>query len=133
MSVVPVGIGSDVLEMSELRSETRSVKAEIAFPVRDELALPEPFERIMADQTVTNCAFCHPDEQEDASIDFARAFVSDAFRPDPSFRVSARSVREEFLVCDAGEEAERCAMLDAIFGWGDLFEREFPPAMATFP
>lgn len=133
MSVVPVGIGSDVLEIGELRSETRSVKAEIAFPVEAELPLQEPFERIQADENVTNCAFCHADEQEDASIEFARAFVSGALRPEPALRVSAVSVRQEFIECDAAQEAERCALLDAIFGWGDLFEREFPAAMATFP
>jgi hypothetical protein len=133
MTLVPEGDGSHLLEFGELRSETRSLKAEIEFPVERVLEPQEAFEGLMYNETLTNCAFCHAAEEPDPSIQVAPAFVSQAFRPQNDFRVGIDQLRQEFATCDAALEPERCALFDALFGWGEVAEREFPEAMATFP
>lgn len=133
MTLVPEGDGSHLLEFGELRSETHSLKAEIEFPVERELEPREAFEQVMYNETTTNCAFCHGAEEPDPSIQLAPAFVSRALRPQAHFRVGIDQLRQEFATCDAALEPERCALFDALFGWGDVTQREFPEAMATFP
>ena len=133
LTVVPEGAGSHLLEMGELRSETRSLKAEIEFPVDRALEPSEPFDRLLFSEDITNCAFCHAEEERDTSIDFASAFVSRALRPQPAQRVSIEDLVVEYEACDASEKPERCALLDAVFGWGDVEERDFPETMPTFP
>jgi hypothetical protein len=42
------------------------------------------------------------------------------------------SLQNENAICDRGVEPERCAMLDGLFGWGSVNERDFPNDMNTF-
>lgn len=132
MSIVPDGVGSHLVEFGELRDDMRSLKAEIEFPVETDLEGNEPFDRIMFNDTLTGCAFCHADERQADDVTLTRGFVSQALRPQTHDRVSATRMMQEYLICDFDAEPERCAMLDALFGAGEVEERDFPEAMDTF-
>jgi hypothetical protein len=132
MTIVPEGDGAHLLELGEQRPDFRSLKAEIAFPVTAELPPDAPFSRAMFNDQVTGCAFCHAFEEQDPSIDYARAFVSEALRPLDGERVAIESVRAEHARCDATREPERCALLRALFAWGPTEEQPFPAEMPTF-
>lgn len=127
------GVGSHLLELGEVQpGGTRALKAEIAFPVTEELSRAAPFERVLFRENLTLCGACHQDEQLAEDITFTRAFVSRALRPLPRERVALEALAPERDACDPGREPERCALLDAVFGGGPVVEREFPSTMSTF-
>lgn len=132
MSIVPDGNGRNLLELGEQVAPSRSLKAEIEFPLDAELPREAPFERLQFIPELSSCGVCHADEVLSPDIDFTEAWVSDALRPAPFERVEIVSVAEEARLCDPELEAERCAMLDALFGGGDVVERAFPEEMPTF-
>jgi len=132
MSIVPEGDGSALLEFGEQRADLRSLKAEVSFPVSSELGPTAPFEHLMLDQQITTCGGCHPNEQQESEISGVRTFSSLALRPRPADRVRALSLSHELEICDRTLEPLRCAMLDAVMGWGAVTEHDFPLEMATF-
>ena len=132
LSVVPAGVGARLLEFGESRADDRSLKAEIEFPVTDALTPAAPFDRIMYDDQITSCAFCHAAETAADDITFTRAFVSRALRPSPTDQVSVAELKAELTACDATAEAERCAMLQSLFARDPPLEREFPASFALF-
>jgi hypothetical protein len=132
LSVVPEGDGSVLLEFGELRSESRSLKGEVHFPVESTLSPASPFERIMYAENLSNCSFCHADATQAEDITFTEAFVSTALRPQAYSRVSLSHVLAEHERCDVGREPERCALLKAIFAQGQVVERDFPLTMPVF-
>lgn len=131
-SVVPEGIGASLLEIGEVRAEHRSLKAELHFPVTKEVTPSEPYERVLFSEDLTACAFCHAAEVRDESVPGGNGYVSQALRPRPYERISLDSLRLEHEACDPGAEPDRCALLDALFGWGEVVEFEFPADMDTF-
>jgi len=132
MSIVPDGDGSELLEFGEQRPSLRSLKAEIAFPVSAPLEPSAPYEGLMFNPQLTTCGGCHANEQQESELSGARTFVSVALRPRQVDRVSVLSLGHELEICDRAQEPLRCAMLDALLGWGQVTEREFPAEMATF-
>jgi hypothetical protein len=132
VSVAPEGMGSHLLELGELRTETRSLKAELEFPIDGELAMGAGFERLHFDDMSTSCSFCHATEERADDITFARAYTSIALRPSLSDHIDLTSVYAEFLKCDADAEPERCGLLRGLFNHGPVIEREFPAAFRTF-
>jgi len=131
MSVVPAGAGAPLLELGEIREESRSLKAEILFPVTTPLDAATPYERILFTPTVTRCGFCHPVETPDPDINFATAFTSVALRPLDSYAVSIDSLANELSICDPTAEPDRCAMLKALFDPGAPVEQPFPADLPT--
>jgi hypothetical protein len=133
MTVTPEGRGSHLLEFGERRSETTSLKAEVAFPVEAALEPAAPYERLLVENKgYTTCSGCHDDEKPDTQTSFTRAFVSLALRPVPGERVRLDELRSEAHACDAGAEPERCAMFVALFGQGNVVDAEFPETLSTF-
>jgi hypothetical protein len=132
VSIVPQGVGRDLLEMGERRGETRSLKGEIAFPVTTALEHASPFEHVMFSRQLTSCAFCHGSETPAADISFTTAYESDAFRPLPSNRVSVDELRSELAACDVESEPYRCSLLDALFDREAVTSRELPESFAIF-
>lgn len=132
MTVVPVGVGQQLLEFGEQRAQHRSLKGELEFPL---LAPVEPgavYEHTKFNDEVTGCAFCHASERLDPSVPGGQGFVSQALRPHVRERVALDFLRGEPEACDAELEPDRCAMLHALFGWGEVVDWEFPADMATF-
>ena len=132
MSIVPAGSGAALLEFGEQRPNFRSLKAELTFPVRTQLASTSPFEGLMADDRITTCAVCHATELQDPSVSGVRAFVSQSLRALPRDQVSTQTLQHELEICDRSVEPDRCALLDGLFGWGTVTDRQFPVEMATF-
>jgi hypothetical protein len=132
MSIVPDGDGAELLEFGEQRPEFRSLKAEIAFPVTTQLLPNSPFDRLLFSPTLTTCGGCHPGELQESEISGVPTFTSLALRPRPREIVSVASLDHELSICDRTQEPLRCAMLDALMGWGPVSDRSFPFEMATF-
>ena len=87
---------------------------------------------MLFDPDVTGCAFCHASEQLDTAVPGGRGFVSQSLRPHVDERVSLEFLRHQLGACNREAEPERCAMLDALFSWGEVVDWEFPHEMATF-
>ena len=132
LSLVIDGKYSWVVEFSYLiDNDKRSIKGELEFPIATAVAPAAPYERIrFNDGTV--CGACHGSEERAASIDFATAFSSLAFRPNLTYRVPLDSLVHETQICDPGVEPERCQLLSAIFAGGQVSEAQFSNAMTLF-
>ena len=133
VSVVPAGMGSALLELGEVRTELRTLKAELEFPVHETLPRDAPFKRILYQEGRTTCAFCHAAEVPDERTDFTQAFVSQALRPAlQADRVSVAELGAELATCDDAAEPERCAMLKSLYGQGTPLDSEFPNTFQIF-
>ncbi|AUX36736.1 MULTISPECIES: hypothetical protein [Sorangium] len=130
-TVVPEGLGRDLLEFGERRGDARSLKGEIAFPVTSELTPGAPFEHIIFNEQYSTCAFCHADETRAPDIPFARAFESLALRPRDNAVISLDELRSEVRSCDAESDPYRCAMLHALFDRDGVIQRDFPESYGT--
>jgi hypothetical protein len=139
LSVVPEGAGSHLIEFSYLlEGDTRSVKAELALPLTDTVPASAPYEHVLPTDPAglarggTVCGGCHAQEERVQNIDFASAFSSVSFRPNPSYQVSLEMLAAEQKSCDRAAQPERCAMLTALFGHGAVTPAEFPSTMVIF-
>lgn len=132
MTLVPEGPGAQLLELGEQLPDRRSSKAELKFPIEGPVLPAQPFEQALFTADTTGCAFCHADEERDTRIADAPAFASQALRPLDRHRVPIDALGIELENCDAAVEPARCALLDALLGWGKLVDWDFPPDMATF-
>ena len=125
LSVVPAGTGSELLEMAQDIGSSRSIKAELEFPIEAALDYAAPFQRPDLGEMST-CVGCHPNETPWPAVEYATAWVSDALQPPSDTMVPAAFVRQHQLDCDAATERQRCAMLDALFGHGPTESASFP-------
>lgn len=124
MSVVPEGIGANLLEMGLQTEPTHSIKAEIEFPVTAPLSPSAPYDRIVG-QTGSTCSACHVHEKPAASITWAKAYESEVLRIADYDSVDLSSVALETKRCDPAIEPQRCALLSAIFDQGNYHAQEF--------
>lgn len=126
MSVAPAGTGQDRLELAEYTSPTRSIKAEIAFPVAATIAPSNPYDRVLRQYGPgTICGGCHLGEQPATVVANANAFESEVFRPRTSEEVSIPYLQDQTRTCDPTLEPERCSLLTALFGRGEVTVRQF--------
>jgi hypothetical protein len=119
MSVVPEGEASATLELAYAIGERRSIKAELAFPVDDVLAPSAPYDQVELGAG-TSCGLCHGAEARVASIDFATAWASDVFQDEPEQALPLGFLRQSAIDCDHEATPARCALLDSIFGHGEV-------------
>lgn len=119
MSIVPEGTGSHTLELSQAIGNRMSIKAELEFPVEQTLARSAPYDQVDLGGGST-CGTCHDSETQVDSIDFATAWASDAYQDEPELGLSLAFLRQNALDCDPEAEPQRCGMLDAVFGHGDV-------------
>jgi hypothetical protein len=128
ISVVPEGVGTNVVEFGELQPEDRSIKGELEFPIHTPVPWEGPFTQVMFDEGRTNCAFCHASEVAARQVGTATAYASAALRPNAGDDVPLSELREQAENCDLLRESERCAMLQTLFR-GAIEKATFP---ATF-
>ena len=126
MSVVPAGEGRNVIELSQLTSPTRGIKAEIPFPLHAPIPATLPFDRIRYGSG-TYCGGCHAGEVPASQISTAEAFESDILRPRPAEEVPLSAVAAQAASCDRQQDARRCDLLTAVFGHGEIYRQEFSP------
>lgn len=132
ISAVPDGDGSKVLEFGEWTSTRHTLKGEIALPVVGALAADAPFKKVLQDGSRTVCATCHREEERHPTI--ANAFVSVAYKPEPGTFVTFEDLEELHRLCVRAEDdtGRRCAMIHALFDFGEVEEGAFPPSVETF-
>jgi hypothetical protein len=121
LSVVAEGEASTLVEVGYQSAPGRSIKAEIPFPLR---AMPTPGALLDQVRTgrVSMCAGCHTNERQVPDTFFAAegAFESDVIPPLYVFQVGVEVLRAEAAGCDAQLEPERCGLLNALFGHGEV-------------
>jgi hypothetical protein len=136
LSVVVDGDSSRLIEFGYLIPDTlRSIKAEIQMPLQDVIAPTVPYQRVLFDAlgtTGTQCGLCHYDEQAEPSIGLPNVYSSIAFRPRSDGQVRLDTLRIHAQTCNWQAEANRCEMLDALFGAGPVQDGAFPSSMVTF-
>ncbi|MBS2015985.1 MAG: hypothetical protein JST00_24090 [Deltaproteobacteria bacterium] len=131
ISAVPAGEGSKVIELGEWVTPTRTLKGEIALPVTAPLEADAPFRRVMQGPERTICATCHRDESHHASI--PNAFVSSAYEPEPGTFVTVDQLDELHAACTkAVDVSARCAMIHAVFDFGEVAQGAFAAEVPTF-
>lgn len=133
LSVVPYGDSSTLLEMGEFVSPTRSIKAELEFPIEEPLGLDAAFQHIRSDvYGGTVCFGCHHGEEEEVNYPVPGAFSSVAYRPFPEYEVNFDYVKYQFTTCDPVEQPERCAFYRALFGHGEVSSDRFSEEVPLF-
>lgn len=130
LSVVPAGIGKDLLEFGEIVAPGRTLKAELPFPVTAALPQSAPYTHVLSGPYQTNCALCHRAEVAHPTVD--AGFVSAAFRPNPGELVPLSELQAEVAPCDPATERARCELLTALFAFGATAQGKFPAAFELF-
>lgn len=128
-SIVPEGAARNLLEMGEAASTGWSIKAELEFPIAEDITLATAFERLPMDDDLTTCGVCHNGRAPALGIE--GAFESEVLRPADRELVSLADLEAEARSCDAALEPERCAMLGALFQHGEVVATEFPRSVRT--
>lgn len=120
MAIVPDGNFSSLLELGQLTTAGRSIKGEIAFPLRADVTASDITEHIrMGD--VSLCGGCHGGETRPRDSFFVDgAFESAVAVPISVYEVELESLRREAEECDAGREPGRCDMFAALFDHGEV-------------
>ena len=127
-SIVPEGSSSNLLEMGEATSPGNSIKAELEFPITENVTLATAFERLPLDD-ITTCGVCH--DGRVPALGIAGAVESEVLRPADRELVPLAELEDEARRCDEALEPERCAMLGALFQHGDVLAAEFPRSVPT--
>jgi hypothetical protein len=127
-SIVPAGSARNLLEMGEATSPGSSIKAELEFPISENITLATAFERLPL-EGITTCGVCHDGRVPVLGIE--GAFESEVLRPDDRELVPLAALEGEARSCDAALEPERCAMLGALFQHGEVLATEFPLSVRT--
>lgn len=131
ISVVPEGLGQDYVEFGYMVSATMSVKAELEFPIMENVTADAPYSRIRYNKG-TACGVCHGVESRFVDITHAEAFYSLAFQPQKNTKVSLESFRNEVTKCNPALEPKRCEIISAFFQQGPVQNYEFPAVMPYF-
>lgn len=127
-SIVPEGSARNLLEMGEATGPGWSIKAELEFPIVENITLATAFERLPLDN-ITTCGVCHDGRVPVLGIE--GAFESEVLRPVDRELVPLAELEDEARRCDDELEPERCAMLGALFQHGEVIATEFPRSVRT--
>ena len=121
LSIVPEGDASNTLLLGFRPEPSRSIKAQIDFPLTGNVSEATLFERSQQTPTTSSCGSCHVDEVKTEFPGFpSGVFESDVFPPFDMYQVSVASVRAEAASCDAAVEAKRCELLSALYDHGEV-------------
>ncbi len=136
MTVVPEGMGQHLLEFGEWTTPTRTIKAELPFPVTLPVAANAAFERVLLDdQSITGvdsaCSVCHHAEQLEMEVDGVNAYSTSAYRPSDKLVSELSTVEVERALCPDDDRSERCDLLRAVVDFGAQ-EAAFVPDVPTF-
>lgn len=119
------------MEFGEWATTSRTIKGEIALPVTEALATDAAFARVINQQGIaTSCSTCHTEER---STTVAKAFVSNAFQPQPDQVVSVAELSAMHDTCTAtNDSSDRCAVFHAIFDVGKVVDGRFSDDVGFF-
>ncbi|MEO5770229.1 MAG: hypothetical protein ABIS92_17870 [Polyangia bacterium] len=127
LSVATEGLGSDVLELAEYVTTTRSIKGEVAFPVEAPLSPAAPYDHVLepTGTPTTRCALCHSPEEPVSGDGSLNRYISDVIRPAADEVVALPFVDAQRTACDPRQEPWRCLILSAVFGHGPVTQGSF--------
>lgn len=128
ISIALDGRGQDFVEFSYRTSVDMTIKAELEFPIVQEVPASKPYDNVIYGYG-TSCNVCHRQERPVASISFAQAFESKAIPPSPDTLVDLNVFKREAKKCISSLEPERCAIIQAFLGFGEVRSRNFPSDM----
>lgn len=136
MTIVTAGFGRELLELGEWESPTRTLKAELAFPLTPPVADEAPFEQVLnTSPTVTGiaseCSVCHAEEELALELDGVNGYSSVALRPLDELILPLSTIARSREDCADLDRGPRCDMLRAVIDFG-AEEGSFDPAVATF-
>lgn len=124
MSVVPAGLGRDLLEFGERTESELTIKAELEFPVTLPLDPRAAYDKVLnydgSDRT--GCQVCHFEEVEVRP----GVYASTPLRPPPRLVVPLELLEEEHAICDWADDPFRCGMYAALFDHGRVEHVPFP-------
>ena len=120
ISLVPAGVGRDLLELGEVVDASHSIKAELELPIEPPLAEDALFERIRQDDG-SHCAACHTEERPD--------LASRVIRPEPDTLFELDELHDEAKGCSG--DRDRCDLLRALFA-GSVEHHPFDAHFPTF-
>jgi hypothetical protein len=137
LTVVPDGVGKDLLEFGEWTSTSRTIKAELKFPPSLPVEPSAPYEKVLNTSTTvsgiaTNCSVCHGVEQQELEIDGVHGYSSIAYRPIDSAVLPWTVVEQERWACADDDRSGRCDLLRALIDFGVVEPTEFGDEVATF-
>ncbi len=116
----------ELLELSFITEGVESIKAEIKFPVTEQISASVPYqglEDLRAGGSI--CRVCHANEVQVDTIEGVPVFQSTILKP--SNVRSIGFIQNERMFCNESLEADRCAMLASLTDHGELIWQEFPP------
>ena len=125
MTIVTTGEASALLELGGYTEPGHSVKAELAFPVKQRLTRAAPYERTILGEG-TSCALCHADERFAGDVEGLSTYTSEALAPERDREISIAFVEQHARACADADPTERCALLESVFAHGEVHERPFP-------
>lgn len=129
IALVPTGVGSNLLEFSELVSTIKSIKGEIVLPIENDLSQSDPYSHINYSNRTT-CSGCHGSEELVKYVGGVPVYSSLAFRPRPADDVPVSYLRDSHYLCQSQfNTSQRCNFLKALFAYGDVIEKPFPETM----
>jgi hypothetical protein len=132
-SIVIAGDPSYLIEFGYLIPGTlRSIKGELHLPLDAPVVPSAPYDRVHSASATTSCGLCHFDERLETVPGVANAFSSVAFKPRPDSHVPLQGLALEAQTCSWQAEPQRCELLAAMFGGGQVVEAPFPDSMLTF-
>ncbi|MEQ9325591.1 MAG: hypothetical protein RIF41_40875 [Polyangiaceae bacterium] len=136
ITIVTAGFGRELLELGEWESPTRTLKAELEFPLTPPVPDEAPFEQVLnTSSTVTGiesgCSVCHAEEQLALELDGVNGYSSVALRPLDELVLPLSTLESSRQACADVDRGVRCDMLRAVVDFG-VEEGSFDTAVATF-
>lgn len=132
LSVVPAGKGAHLMEFSVTTGINRSLKAELEFPINENLTISDPFIKINTGAK-SSCSGCHINELADNSIPGNIAFSSLSLKPEPSKNISLNKLQSEFNLCNSKKDTSyRCQIIISLMANRPIEGFNFPDSMQTY-
>lgn len=130
LSVVTDGQGRNLLEIGELVTTSRTLKAELVFPITGPIGREEAYAHLDYVPASTTCGLCHSSEERHPAHPFAR--VSLALRPPARTLMPLATARSLADACKPEAQRERCLAWASVFAFGEVVEGAFPASFGDF-
>lgn len=131
LSFATVGSGAQLVEFAEFVGPATTIKAELELPAdADTIDVAAAITRVQDQDLGTVCRLCHRNEAPSDDV-YPGSFASDALAPRADTIIELDDARMHAQMCDPQEDAQRCAILDAVFLPGDVIPGEFDPEIHT--
>lgn len=126
LSVVPAGVGRNLLEFGEFNGGVESFKGELEFPITDTVTIEKIVSHISQTSNISTCVTCHSSERLAPYRSLGNLFVSKFVRPSESQRVDQSFLKNQATACNPAINKLRCEILNAIYVNGQAQDASFP-------